>query len=144
VTSAEMMAVASLDLASPTKAAQLKWVFWHADAVAEHEDAKNYLDDLYLWDRSVRSMIISTVVRSLKDAWTMDRPAKEQLEGARDALRETAARVKATELILGLLGKSAERLSKVTATTQPPASKLPPIKTGHMSQNGANGQAPRR
>jgi hypothetical protein len=140
MTRAELQEAASTDLGNPTKAAQLRWVFLHADAIAECEDARAYLDDLYLWDRSVRSMIMSTVVRSLKDAWTMDRPAKEQLEGARDALRETAARVKATELILGLLGKSAERL-RITA---PPASKLPPIKTGHMSQNGANGQAPRR
>ena len=140
MTRAELQEAASTDLSNPTKAAQLRWVFLRGDAIADHELARAYYDNLLLWDRSVRSMIMSTVVQSLKGAWATDRPSTEELNRASEAVSEASARMEVTGLVLGLLGKSAERL-RITA---PPASKLPPIKTGHLSQNGAHGQAPRR
>lgn len=134
----ELFEVAQADLLKPTRSAQLKWAFWHADAIADHEDARAYLDDLNLWDRSVRSMIMGTTTPTLKQAWASDRVAPVTLEAARLALVGSAGRVEATRQVLALLGRAGERVTAGSDLLAGLASPRP----GQVSQGGTTRPPP--
>lgn len=95
---------AKFDLNKPTNEAHLRWLFWHARAVAAHEDARLYLDELRLWDRGVRSMQLTTMSPSIKQAWDPERPGQERLDAARLALVDASGMVEATRSVAALLG----------------------------------------
>ena len=97
---------AKFDLNKPTNEAHLRWVFWHARAVAAHEDARLYLDDLRLWDRSVQSMQMGVTSQFIKDQFAPARPGNERIAEARTALVDAAAMLEVTRAVVALLDKT--------------------------------------
>ena len=141
LTLAQLEIAAASDLANPTKAAQLKWVFLHAKAVGHYEVARGTLKrvEQLMWEAEMRS----------RSEWTLGNTEAAQNEVARkpvDALVakteaevvEASACVEATRQIVALLGRAGERAMAAPASSAGPASRS----TGQVSQTRTTPPSP--
>lgn len=99
----EAFARAKADLNKPTLEAHLRWVFWHARAVARCEVARLAREKLVHHERDVQMVMLSQFSPSLRDAIAEQLPADATLRTADEMLIETASMVEATRRIVDLL-----------------------------------------
>jgi hypothetical protein len=95
---------AKADLAKPSDDVRLRWVFWHARAVAKLEVARAALKRVEAWDFECRVRALSMErIPSVAAAYDEARP-KVQLDAADAMLVEAASLVEATRQVLTMLG----------------------------------------
>lgn len=106
----EFREAAKADLERPTREAQLRWVFWHADAIGRCEVARAVLKRFEARDWEAHSRALAYVEgETMRQRYTDARPTAE-LKRAEALLIEEAAAVEVTRMILALLGKAADRI----------------------------------
>lgn len=110
----EAFARAKADTAKPSAEAHLRWIFWHARAVARLEVARLGREKLVHHERDVRMVMISQLSPSISDLIAQKLPAEATLRAADELVIETASMVEATRRVVELLngqttGKSGGR-----------------------------------